>query len=188
VLVEWNDSLNRNLALAYRYFGEGVWRYLDRALYEEFARIGRLLEARYRSAVGGLNQGSADQVVEGQLTALNNEIYLLNRFMVSLIQNGRVGLYQLTEKERKKERWPESPPWEEELRDRSRGPQVTQWQRDLNLVLENKVAVDGLFGRATFEATVALQKAHGLRPDGIVGERTRNKMDELRPQFIPPTW
>jgi hypothetical protein len=48
VLTEWNDSLNRNLVLTYRYFGERVGKYVNRALYEEFARIGRLLEGRYR--------------------------------------------------------------------------------------------------------------------------------------------
>lgn len=176
------------MALAYRYFGEGVWKYLDRALYEEFARIGRLLEAQYRDAVRGVNQRSADQALTGQLKALNNEIYVLNRFMVSLIQNGTVGLYQLTERKRKRKNWPESPPWEGELKYRSQGPRVTQWQRELNLVSENKVAVDGRFGRATREATVALQSANGLKPDGIVGERTRQRMDELRPEFVPPTW
>jgi hypothetical protein len=48
VLTEWNDNLSRNLALTYRYFGESVWKYVNRALYEELARVGRLLECRYR--------------------------------------------------------------------------------------------------------------------------------------------
>jgi hypothetical protein len=183
VLIEWNDSLNRNLALTYRYFGGGVWRYLDRALYEEFARIGRLLEDRYRG-VRGLTRGSADQVLEGQLKALNDEVYVLNRFMVSLIQNGTVGLYQLT----KRKEWPEPPPWEGQLNYGAQGPRVAEWQRDLNLVHKDKVAVDGRFGRATRDVTVALQKAHGLEPDGIVGESTRQKMDELLPEFVAPTW
>lgn len=194
VLEEWNDSLNRNLALTYRYFGEGVWKYLDRALYEEFARIGRLLEGQYRGE-HDLNPESPDQVVEGQpsalnqvlagrLKALNDEVYLLNRFMVSLIQHGTVGLYQLTNKKE----WPEPPPWEGELKYGSQGPRVAEWQRHLNLVYENKVPVDGWFGGATIEATVALQKAHGLEPDGIVGERTRQRMDELLPEFVAPTW
>jgi len=29
-LIKWNDSLNRNLALAYRYFGRDVWAFLSR--------------------------------------------------------------------------------------------------------------------------------------------------------------
>jgi hypothetical protein len=182
VLTEWNDNLNRNLALTYRYFGEGVWKYLDRALYEEFARIGRRLEDRYKG-VRGLTKGPADEVLERQLQALSSEVYVLNRLMVALIQNGTVGLYQLKRKE-----WPEPPPWETQLRDGSQGPRVAEWQRDLNLVNKDKVEVDGRFGRATREATVALQKAHGLKPDGIVGERTRRKMDRLLPDVIAPTW
>src|SRR4051812_49376643 len=47
-LTKWNDNLNRNLALAYRYFGADVWRFLSNLLYEEFAVIGRHLEDRYR--------------------------------------------------------------------------------------------------------------------------------------------
>jgi peptidoglycan hydrolase-like protein with peptidoglycan-binding domain len=185
VLVEWNDNLNRNLALTYRYFGEGVWRYVDRALYEEFAQIGRLLEFRYRG-LRGVKHGSTKPVPEARIAALNGEIYLLNRFMVSLIQIGRVGLYQVANTKK----WPEPPPWEAELKDGSRGPRVTEWQRDLSMVLKSdgELAVDGLFGRATRDATVALQQTHGLEPDGVVGHRTRQMMDDLLPDFISPTW
>ena len=184
VLVEWNDSLNRNLALTFRYFGEGVWKYVDRALYEEFAQVGRLLEARYRG-LHGLKRGSAEPVPEARLAALSSEIYVLNRFLVSLIQFGKVGVYQVTN-----QKWPEVPPWEEQLRLGSQGPRVTEWQRDLNLAFmtDDKLAVDGLFGRATRDATVALQEAHGLEPDGVVGRSTRERMAELRPDFVPPTW
>ena len=183
VLTEWNDNLNRNLALAYRYFGEKVWKYLDRALYEEFARIGRQLEDRYKGA-RGLTKGPADEVLDGQLQALSKEVYVLNRFMVALIQKGTVGLYQLT----KRKEWPEPPPWKGQLGYGSQGPRVAEWQRELNLVQVGKVAVDGEFGQATREATVALQKAHGLKPDGIVGEMTRQKMDKLLPVVVAPTW
>jgi peptidoglycan hydrolase-like protein with peptidoglycan-binding domain len=181
VLEEWNDSLNRNLALSYRNFGEGVWKYLDRVLYEDFARLGRRLEDRYNEGPN-LDPGPSARFLGGQLKALSDDIYVLNRFLVSLIQHGRVGLYQ------SKEDWPERPPWDGELRRGSEGPRVAEWQRDLNLVLKDKVVVDGRFGRATHEATVALQRAHELEPDGIVGRRTRQKMDELLPRFVAPTW
>lgn len=46
-LFEWNDNLNRNLALAYRYFGEAVWKGLGKGIYEDFKRIGRHLERSY---------------------------------------------------------------------------------------------------------------------------------------------
>lgn len=36
-----------------------------------------------------------------------------------------------------------------------------------------KVSIDGRFGANTKAAVIAFQKAHGLTPDGIVGEKTR---------------
>jgi hypothetical protein len=181
VLEEWNDSLNRNLALAYRYFGEGVWKYLDRVLYEDFARLGRHLEDRYNERHGSA-PGSSARLLGRQLKALSDDIYVLNRFLVSLIQHGRVGLY------RSEGDWPERPPWEGELRRGSEGPRVAEWQRDLNLAREDGVVVDGRFGQATQEATAALQRAQGLEPNGIVDGETRRKMDELLPEFVAPTW
>jgi hypothetical protein len=181
VLEEWNDGLNRNLALTYRYFGEDVWRYLDRVLYEEFARLGRRLEERYRER---RTEGSdpSGATLGGQLKALNDDIYRLNRFLVSLIQHGRVGLYQSDKA------WPEPPPWEGPLDRGSEGPRVAQWQRDLNLVLKGQIVVDGRFGQATQQATAELQSANGLEATGVVDARTRRRMDELLPEFVAPTW
>jgi peptidoglycan hydrolase-like protein with peptidoglycan-binding domain len=36
-----------------------------------------------------------------------------------------------------------------------------------------KITIDGKFGAVTKAAVIAFQKAHGLTPDGIVGEKTR---------------
>jgi Putative peptidoglycan binding domain len=176
VLMEWNDSLNRNLALAYRYFGRGVWRYLDTVLYEEFARLGRRLEERYASR-------DKSGVLGEELTALSNDIYYLNRFMVSLIQHGRVGVYQT-----EREDWGELPPWRRELAPGSRGPRVAEWQRNLNLIERALLDVDGLFGPATHQATIAFQNAQSLTPDGIVGERTRQAMAHALPADLPRHW
>jgi hypothetical protein len=176
VLMEWNDSLNRNLALAYRYFGRGVWRYLDTVLYEEFARLGRRLEDRYASR-------EKSGVLGEELTALSNDIYYLNRFMVSLIQHGRVGVYQT-----EREDWGELPPWRRELAVGSQGPRVAEWQRNVNLIEKALLEIDGLFGPATHQATVAFQKAHSLTPDGIVGERTRQAMALVLPTDLPRHW
>lgn len=48
----------------------------------------------------------------------------------------------------------------------SRGELVKRLQAALNL------AQDGIFGAITEEAVKAFQKAHGIVPDGIVGEKT----------------
>jgi hypothetical protein len=83
-LIKWNDNLNRNLALAFRYFGRDVWAFLSGVLYEEFAIIGRHLEDRYR------HRGDKDRppddaarlyVTGRRMQALSNDIYDLNRFI-----------------------------------------------------------------------------------------------------------
>jgi Putative peptidoglycan binding domain len=184
VLKEWNDGLNRNLALTYRYFGEDVWRYFDRILYEEFARLGRCLEQRYRERARAGTEASSG-TLGGLLKALSDDIYRLNRFLVSLIQHGRVGLYQ------SRKAWPERPPWEGDLARGTEGPRVAEWQRVLNLVRQDQqdqIEVDGRFGEATRQATIEFQSDNGLEPDGIVGARTRHKMDARLPEFIAPTW
>ena len=64
----------------------------------------------------------------------------------------------------------------------ARGPQVEQWQRDLNRSGSvAQVAVDGAFGPLTHQATVAFQRQVGLGPDGlgVVGPRTRAAMERV---------
>jgi peptidoglycan hydrolase-like protein with peptidoglycan-binding domain len=52
------------------------------------------------------------------------------------------------------------------LRAGSRGPAVTEVQRDL------RITADGIFGKQTRAAVIAFQSAHGLVADGIVGPKT----------------
>lgn len=177
VLEEWNDNLNRNLALAFRYFGEGVWNFLDKVLYEDFARLGREIEARYKSRASTSATSSASTVSD-QLRNLNDEVYSLNRFMISLVQHGRVGLYQGSKK-RSQPDWPEHPPWHGNLREGTKGPRVVQWQRYLNEVHKGWVVEDGWFGPSTSEATDTFQRNHKLKPDGVVDVTTRRKMEEV---------
>ena len=39
-------------------------------------------------------------------------------------------------------------------------------------------AIDGIFGKQTREAVVAFQRENGLAPDGVVGEKTRQRLLE----------
>jgi len=58
---------------------------------------------------------------------------------------------------------------------------------DKNIALQSKLAsvglydgkVDGLVGNRTKEAVKALQRAGGLKPDGIVGKKTQALLDQL---------
>lgn len=53
------------------------------------------------------------------------------------------------------------------------GEYVKKLQRALNLI------EDGKFGSLTEEAVKAFQKANGLKPDGIVGEKTWEKLPKM---------
>src|SRR5262245_30520301 len=58
------------------------------------------------------------------------------------------------------------------------GTDVAAWQNFL-AGKHLRLRGDGSFGRRTFDATVAFQSANGLRPDGIVGNRTVVKARRL---------
>jgi peptidoglycan hydrolase-like protein with peptidoglycan-binding domain len=192
-LVKWNDNLNRNLALAYRYFGRDVWKFLSEVLYEEFAIIGRHLEDWYRSRRDDLRLSPGDTArlyVSGRrLQGLSDDIYDLNRFIISMIQRGVVGVYLVegrTGSSRTRREQGESAPWDKDLFKDSKGALVVDWQRKLNRahalgliqVLRGPLDVDGWFGQETRNATIAFQRAHGLKDDGAVGAATRRKMNE----------
>ena len=105
-VLEWNENLNRNLALTYGYFGVRTWDYLDKTIFEDFVSLGRDIEKRYESwHKGDVNDSAAR--IEGRLDAVSDKLYNLNRFMIALVQAGEVGLYQS-----RAETWPEEAPWQ----------------------------------------------------------------------------
>jgi peptidoglycan hydrolase-like protein with peptidoglycan-binding domain len=54
------------------------------------------------------------------------------------------------------------------------GEDVKQWQLFLQSVGYKLFPADGAFGPLTEKETLKFQAANGLKPDGIVGEKTRN--------------
>src|SRR5258706_4680076 len=67
------------------------------------------------------------------------------------------------------------------------GQDVVSWQA--HLFREGLLAaadVLGVFGPKTEKATIAFQIAHGLKPDGVVGEKTRALLDVALPAQLPP--
>jgi hypothetical protein len=92
VLYEWNDNLNRNLALTQSYFGTKVRNYLEGTIYEKFSAIGASLEKGYAERK---KTGKADEFKKTTLglTNLRNNIYRLNVQMIHLIQKGEVGIF-----------------------------------------------------------------------------------------------
>ena len=58
------------------------------------------------------------------------------------------------------------------------GKQVRQLQARLRAT-RRRIAVDGLFGRQTLRVLKSFQRAHGLRPDGIYGPRSRRLLARI---------
>lgn len=89
VLEEWNDGLNRRLALVATHFGGDLKKELD-GLYEDYRRAGRLLDAAIRARRAG---APPENVAE--LSALLKELNLRNYSFaeagLSLIVAGAIG-------------------------------------------------------------------------------------------------
>jgi hypothetical protein len=92
VLFEWNDNLNRNLALTQAYFGKGARKKLEGTIYEEFRRIGSQLENLYKERKTG-GKANKPASLGKEFGALNIQTYKLNLEMISLIQNQTVGFF-----------------------------------------------------------------------------------------------
>jgi hypothetical protein len=59
----------------------------------------------------------------------------------------------------------------------SKGDAVKELQKFLNKTLKLKLKVDGSFGKSTVSAVKQWQKKNGFTADGVVGEKTRGKME-----------
>lgn len=91
VLYEWNDNLNRNLALTLRYFGKEIRKDLEGIVYEEFKKIGSLLEKAYSERKK--DKTAHSESLDKEIILLGYHVYNLNVRMIALIQNGKVGIF-----------------------------------------------------------------------------------------------
>jgi hypothetical protein len=93
VLYEWNDNLNRNLALVQSYFGTKIRNHLEITIYEKFRAIGKLLEKGYSERK---RTGKVDDCKKSDLglTKLRGSMYNLNLRMIDSIQKAEVGGFQ----------------------------------------------------------------------------------------------
>ena len=89
VLEEWNDGLNRRLALVATHFGSELRRELD-ALYEEYREAGRLLEQAIRERRDG--EPATDRTALAELLErLNLRNYSFAEAGLAALIAGRVG-------------------------------------------------------------------------------------------------
>lgn len=92
VLFEWNDSLNRNLALIQQYFGAVARDRFDRTIGAAFIELGRTVEAMWKQRGEEAGGAGGRQIQDVQLTELGGLIYVFNLDMIKAVQSGRVGL------------------------------------------------------------------------------------------------
>jgi hypothetical protein len=90
-LDEWNDNLNRMLALAQRYFGQELRDNLDYVLMTRFVELGKRLEERVREYRNAGESLSAS--LTSELDSLANKVYFLNVELIVAIQRGAVGVF-----------------------------------------------------------------------------------------------
>jgi hypothetical protein len=88
-LFEWNENLNRNLALTQMYFGQKSRDLLETDIQSRFITYGRLLESA-RDIKGKNNTYEKRQQVADDL---NNYIYNFDLMLIKNIQNGNIGSY-----------------------------------------------------------------------------------------------
>lgn len=166
VLVEWNDALNRNLAMTEAYFGRVVRDLLENSVYEQFAAVGRRLDSAVRAHLRGETRTRLTAGTDKNLTVLSLSIYRVNVEMLRLIQQEAVGRSRIAGR---------AVPSEGTLRRGDVGLSVRRWQTELRKH-GSELDADGAFGPATEKATRSFQTVRGLDADGIVGDGTRVAM------------
>lgn len=90
VLFEWNENLNRNLALAQRYFGDQARNTFEFQINEGFRSLGALLEGGPYPEDGRTRYEVRQQMADD----LNNVIYDFDVDLIAAIQQAEVGRYR----------------------------------------------------------------------------------------------
>lgn len=88
-LQRWNYTLNRNRALACRFFGREAGLLFEAAISDGFRALHDELLVVMRKPRG--SRGLTDNALAGKADPLNNVIYQFNDMMAEAIRNGTVG-------------------------------------------------------------------------------------------------
>jgi peptidoglycan hydrolase-like protein with peptidoglycan-binding domain len=179
VLAEWNDNLNRTLALVETYFGSQTRTMLEDEVYDEFADTGRGLEEIVRMVLAAGGERIEIPRFGYRVTSLSHRVYELNVRMLRLLEDESIGrstprvsptaVSLTTGKPR--------------LEIGNQGRDVRRLQRALRRAGQD-VDVDGLFRQKTWEAVCSLQRSRGLNVDGIAGPGTWAELPSGAPMPI----
>ncbi len=164
VLEEWNDNLNRLLALVQTHFGRPLRERLQSELYDTYAAIGEELEQFMREASRTDRGAVRVRPVGRRLTDLGHRVFAYNLLLLAALEHERVGRNC---DETSTVAWPPLP-----VRFGVDARIVGQIQRALNRLGPNGLVVDSHFGPATDAALRAFQEQHDLAPDGVAGPLT----------------
>jgi Putative peptidoglycan binding domain len=165
VVTDWNDNLNRVLALAGTYFGSGVRAMLETQVYERFAALGRGLEAIVRMVSAADGKPIDVPRFGHRLDARSRRIYELDSRMLRLLSDEQADRDALPTPARS------GIAGSRVLEIGDLGSAVRRLQRALRRDGQ-QVAIDGQFDRQTWLAVRSAQQAHGLNVDGIAGPQT----------------
>src|SRR5215813_8955483 len=167
VLAEWNDNLNRTLALVETYFGSRTRTMLKDEVYGEFVVTGRGLEEIVRMVLAAGSERIVVPRFGYRVTRLSRRVYELNVQMLRLLEDESIG----RSAPRASPAAVSQPVADPGLEIGNQGRDVRRLQRALRRAGQD-VDVDGLFRQKTWEAVGSLQRSHGLNVDGIVGPGT----------------
>jgi hypothetical protein len=164
LLQQWNDNLNRILALVHTYFGEPIRMRLQVELYATYAAIGEELE-RFVSEVSQPGNGRVRVRPIGiRLNDLEHRVYCFNVEILRAFRDERLGVracqggaFVMSQ--------PILPRFGVE------GGKVTEIQQALRRE-GSALVVDGHFGYQTELALMEFQRSHDLTPDGVAGPLT----------------
>jgi len=175
ILAEWNDNLNRNLALIETYFGTPARNVMSGQIYEGFAALGRGLEeiVKMASAAGG----SPIEVPRFgyRVTRLSRAVYALNLQMLRQLRDdsvGRAAPQEVSQAAAQDSAAAEAVPGGKPvLQIGDQGRNVRRLQRALRRAGQD-IRIDGYFRQETWRALCSVQKSRGLDVDGITGPLT----------------
>jgi len=177
VLFEWNDNLNRLLALVRTYFGRATRDRLELEILEEFVAIGRALEDYVGRVEDGRISEPQPSRVGHRLNHLAHRVYRLDIAMLGLIQDNRLGTKAPAPARSEHVAASERPVVQFGVQ----GGPVWEVQRLLARAGVGDVQIDGRFGPETEEAVKSFQLSRHLDADGVVGRRT---WDTLRSEHV----
>ena len=95
ILYEWNDGINRILALTLQYFGNEMRHRLDYQIGHEFVDLGRGVERLWKTPSMSTDSSSST-LISTRLRTLHELVYTFNLDMLRPLQAGSVGLFTST--------------------------------------------------------------------------------------------